>query len=334
MSLENVTDPSAVRRAVEEFKAVGQRQFLERYGFGASRGWMLRVDGQDYDAKAILGAAHGYEHPALGPLPQSEFHGGKPTAIKLRELGFVVIEPPAPTRNPAWSRDEIILALDLYMRHRPSFPGDRHPEVIELSQLLNRIAAINMISGSDSFRNGNSVAMKLQNFRSLDPSQSGKGLPATGKGDAEVWAHFVGDAESLRATAAAIKATIIAFEQTGMGQEPDDGEEAEEGRILTRLHRTRERNRQLVEKRKAKALQENGSLRCEACSFDFSARYGERGGGFIECHHTKPLSALSPGEKTKLDELALLCANCHRMIHVRRPWLTVKELKTALRPIG
>ena len=50
---------------------------------------MLRhEDGQEYDAKAVLGAAHGYQHPTLRPLPQSEFYGGLPTARKLRELGF------------------------------------------------------------------------------------------------------------------------------------------------------------------------------------------------------------------------------------------------------
>jgi 5-methylcytosine-specific restriction protein A len=106
-----------------------------------------------------------------------------------------------------------------------------------------------------------------------------------------------------------------------------DGEDAEEGRVLTRQHRFRERNRVIVERRKAKALREQGSLHCEACSFDFGARYGERGSGFIECHHTRPVSTLKPGEKTRLEDLALLCANCHRMIHIRRPWMTVTELR-------
>ena len=165
MPFEDITDPSAVRRALGEFRAIGQLRFLKKYGFGASRGWMLRdADGEEYDAKAILGAAHGYQHPTLGPLPQSQFYGGLPTARKLRELGFTVTEPTSP-RNPVWSRDELILALDLYMRHRPSFPDDRHPEVIELSRLLNRLAAMTKTAGCESFRNGNGVAMKLQNFR-------------------------------------------------------------------------------------------------------------------------------------------------------------------------
>jgi len=137
MPLEDITDPQAVRRAIEEFKAIGQSRFLRKYSFGASRGWMLRdEDGSEYDAKVILGAAHGYQHPALGYLPQSEFHGGAATAHKLREIGFTVIEPEA-RRNPVWSRDELILALDLYMRHCPSFPNDKHPEVIALSSSLS-----------------------------------------------------------------------------------------------------------------------------------------------------------------------------------------------------
>lgn len=192
MAFEDITDPSAVWQAIEEFRAIGQAQFLKKYGFGASRGWMLQNDGQEYDAKAVLGAAHGYQYPALGPLPYDQFHGGVPTARKLRELGFTVIEPDH-RRNPVWSRDELILALDLYMRHRPSFPDGRHPEVVELSRLLNRLAAATETVGTDKFRNGNGVAMKLQNFRRLDPSQSGKGLPGGGKGEEEVWAIFADD---------------------------------------------------------------------------------------------------------------------------------------------
>ena len=42
MALEDITDPEAVRRAIEEFKAISQTQFLDKYHFGASRGWMVR----------------------------------------------------------------------------------------------------------------------------------------------------------------------------------------------------------------------------------------------------------------------------------------------------
>jgi len=62
------------------------------------------------------------------------------------------------------------------------------------------------------------------------------------------------------------------------------------------------------------------------------AEYGDHGDGFIECHHTKPVSELQVGEKTKLSDLALVCSNCHRMIHRKRPWLSVDGIRTLLSP--
>ncbi|GMO57972.1 HNH endonuclease [Bradyrhizobium ottawaense] len=325
MALEDLTDPSAVLRALEEFRGLGQRKFLEKYGFGSSRGWMLvDADGHEYDAKAIIGAAHGYQYPARGPLPQSEFHGGQPTARKLRELGFKIIEPTT-RRNPVWTRDELILALELYLRHRPSFPDDKHPDVIELSGVLNRLARTTTTSSEESFRNANGVAMKLQNFRRLDPSEKGKGLSGGGRGEVEVWTVFADEPERLRSAAKAIRAAVVGI-QNFPNPEPE-GEDAEEGRILTRLHQIRERDYRIVERRKLQALRANGALHCEACGFNFSLKYGDRGNGFIECHHAKPVSELQPGEKTKLNDLILLCANCHRMVHSRRPWLSLDELR-------
>ena len=43
--------------------------------------------------------------------------------------------------------------------------------------------------------------------------------------------------------------------------------------------------------------------------FDFPAKYGERGDGFIEYHHTKPVSELDVGAKTKLADPSLVYSN-------------------------
>ncbi len=86
-------------------------------------------------------------------------------------------------RNPTWNQDELILALDLYLRS--GFLDDRHPDVIELS-VLNRLAAS---APTPTFRNPNGVSTKLGNLRSLDPSHPGA-LPATGRGDVAVWEEF------------------------------------------------------------------------------------------------------------------------------------------------
>jgi 5-methylcytosine-specific restriction enzyme A len=96
------------------------------------------------------------------------------------------------------------------------------------------------------------------------------------------------------------------------------------------MHRVRERNRELVRRKRDAVLRETGRLACEACGFDFNEGYGEHGRGFIEVHHLLPLYALAPGSRTRMQDLAVLCANCHRMVHAKAKWLTLSELKELL----
>lgn len=246
------------------------------------------------------------------------------------EVSFAdVIEAPASakmSRNPPWTRDELILALDIYLDH--PMAGEKSPVVQELSELLNRFWAATELDRK-TLRNPAGVSMKFGNFQGLDPAYlaSGrKGLPHGSRGDEEVWREFADDRVRLRGTAASIR---MALNQTpSMVTSQDTGQEAEaaEGALLTRLHHYRERDASLARKRKAQALAAHGRLVCEACDFDFAQAYGERGDGFIEVHHTRPLETLQPGTRTKLSELAILCANCHRMVHARRPWLSMGEL--------
>lgn len=80
-----------------------------------------------------------------------------------------------------------------------------------------------------------------------------------------------------------------------------------------RLHRRIERDSSAA--RKAKKV--HGHV-CQACGFDFQAVYGELGAAFIEAHHLTPLAALPEGEPAPQDpktDFAVLCSNCHRMIH-------------------
>jgi 5-methylcytosine-specific restriction enzyme A len=61
-----------------------------------------------------------------------------------------------------------------------------------------------------------------------------------------------------------------------------------------------------------------GKLVCEVenCGFDFAKRYGALGEGYAQVHHLLPLSkAPKEGREIKLSDLAVVCANCHVMIH-------------------
>ena len=105
---------------------------------------------------------------------------------------------------------------------------------------------------------------------------------------------------------------------------------SEGGRRLV-SHLRRERKRAVIEAKKAAVLSSTGRLSCEACGFDFSAAYGSIGKGFCEVHHLSPLSASDESVTTTLADLAVLCSNCHRIIHRSDPMLSVAELSAVIR---
>lgn len=228
--------------------------------------------------------------------------------------------------NSKWTRDELILALDLYFRVSPRNHSENHPEVVALSELLNTLPQDTHPDRGPNFRNRNGVYMKLCNFLRFDPAYDGKGLTAGGKMDEVVWNEFAEDRPRLERTAAAIRKAISQPAEEAEAPIPED-EEFPEGRLLTRLHQRKERSAKLVAKKKEEVLKGTGAPSCEVCGFDFETEYGAIGNGFAECHHKKPVSELDPGTKTKLSDLAIVCANCHRMLHRVRPWLTIQKLQ-------
>jgi putative restriction endonuclease len=111
----------------------------------------------------------------------------------------------------------------------------------------------------------------------------------------------------------------------------DDELSFPEGKTIYRIHRTRERNQKVVKLAKEKFIGEHGYLYCEACGFSFKEKYGDIGKGFIEAHHVLPLSQIQNEVNTKIKDIVLLCSNCHRIIHRKRPWLNKNELKSLIK---
>lgn len=233
----------------------------------------------------------------------------------------------ARSRKSVWLRDELILALDLYQQsgRKPS-----ESALDELSATLRSMPIEPELAVDPGFRSHDSMYYKLANFASLDPAAGIKGLDKCGLGDRQVWDEFADDPARLKGVAAAIRANLASVTPTGP-ETDDEIADAPEGKILTRAHRVRERNRTLVARKKREAMEAEGRLACATCAFDFAVAYGSHGEGFIECHHTVPVSQLTPGARTRLADLALVCANCHRMIHRRAPWLSLPELAAILR---
>jgi len=120
-------------------------------------------------------------------------------------------------------------------------------------------------------------------------------------------------------------------EAQGISDDPSitTSEAVEGGRSLVE-HFQRERSRSLVEAKRRAFRAAHGRLFCEACLLSETALPPGIGEGCFEVHHLVALSARQSSVLTRIDDLALLCANCHRMIHRSNPMLTVAQLQATL----
>lgn len=104
----------------------------------------------------------------------------------------------------------------------------------------------------------------------------------------------------------------------------EDNYTLQEKRMYT-LHRRIERDPST-----SRAVKKALGTTCQGCDFDFEAVYGDVGRNYIEAHHLIPLSQL-PEEKVIFVDVktgfAVLCANCHRMMHRRNGPRTIDELR-------
>ena len=105
--------------------------------------------------------------------------------LDLIKNGYIKVN-----KNPKWNYAELVLALELYMLHRPNPPGKNYRDVKILSNLLRLNALSDEIYLNKTFRNTNGVAMKLQNFRRFDEMFKGKGLRQGGGLERDIWDRY------------------------------------------------------------------------------------------------------------------------------------------------
>jgi hypothetical protein len=184
MALKDISDPGAVRRAVEEFDELGREAFLSKYGFKKARQFFLELNGSRYDSKAILGRAHGIQFPGDGNLAWDEFSGGeRTTRKKLTDLGFTVVKKGlnvGGTPEDAMPVGELINWV-LELQH--SWSDENTPEMQERGELV---------------RNEIPVAIKslLPEPGSLPFSPDVEGRDATGKKSRVPWVRIYSKAQS------------------------------------------------------------------------------------------------------------------------------------------
>ena len=227
-------------------------------------------------------------------------------------------------RNPNWTREELILALDLYVSSGRCALDDRNPDVVALSLLLRSLPIHASDSRMDDFRSPNGVSLKLQNLASVDHGVGG--MPHGSRLEPILIAEFAADAPRLRGLAQTYRESVPEARTVA---EPEESMSYPEGAYAYRIHRGRERNQRLIREKKQQAWR-NGALACEVCGLRPEDLYPQNGERALECHHIIPLSSLSGIRRTRLDDLALVCASCHRVLHASNPPIVPIALAASL----
>lgn len=115
--------------------------------------------------------------------------------------------------NHSWTREELILALDLYKRFSGIIPDTKHPEIIALASYLSDLALLHDEHQYRAGRSKASIVYKLSNFRSLDPLARARGklgYSNVGTLDRVIWREFADEPLKLRSAADEIRLSIDA----------------------------------------------------------------------------------------------------------------------------
>jgi 5-methylcytosine-specific restriction enzyme A len=218
-------------------------------------------------------------------------------------------------RNPDWTEDEIVLVIDFLQRTQSQVPDVTDTELVALSNRLQSMPIHAIEVRQPAFRSPNNVRLKCFNLLANEPGL----YHATNlvKTNTEIWRRYWGDP---KAVAAFIDQIGIAAESLAdTDSDTDEADEAfQEGGLVLRAHRARERHPGLRKKLLAHLRKSGVALGCAGCrtSTKDYASLGSVAERLFEVHHIRPLGKRGHGSRTTtLRDLVLLCANCHRLIH-------------------
>lgn len=232
-------------------------------------------------------------------------------------------------RNPTWSKEEIILALDLYFKLDYGQMHGRNPLIIQLSNELRNLNIHKDIPEKEKFRSVNSVALKLANLKKSDQNFSGKGMRDGGKLEKELWNKFHTHRDKLSKEADLIRQLYLKPKsEKQKASEPKTNHRTE---FLFQYHKNRETDPLVIKVKKELVLSESKKLKCEVCGFDSLAFYGEIGNDLMEIHYSKEIKSEPGLESSDMNDFIIVCSNCHKALDKNYGLLDASDLKKIIR---
>ena len=212
--------------------------------------------------------------------------------------------------SASFTRDEVILALDvLYFSENGRVTADSD-EIKELSLLLNRLPIHPLENRRADFRNPHGVAVQLSKFRSN--CNTGKKDPHLGSVFFDVAFEYEDRIDELHSIAKSIRKNKEVFVSLFGSPLEDNG--FPEGILLGHLHN-------IIEQRDGAKLELNDH--CEICNSRPALCY-RNVGPLLQNHLAVAPTLMDYSKKYRANSFLTVCPTCHAALHRYRPWL-IKE---------
>lgn len=215
--------------------------------------------------------------------------------------------------NASFTRDEVILALDVLYSNSGITPKPESMKIQELAKVLHHLPIHPTETRKKDFRTPTGVQAQINRYQHRYANMVGSMFY-------EIDAEFEGRHDELHAIASAIRGNVASFNKTIFG-DPLENEGFPEGSLLGHLHR-------VVETRDSAML--IPGKRCEVCQIETDDIYPDCP-SLMRLHLTVPVTALDGNKKYGANDFITVCPNCHAALHRRRPWLTKANCGELLR---
>ena len=308
--------------------------YIDRYGIPKDRHsvkYSLKYDGKLYPPKYVISIANKFESGE--EWEPEHFSGGQETNQYLENLGFTIVTTGTrsivyPIESHSWRGISDTVAIKVLDKSAFLHHGSGVPRDFKVFFGLDKLAPdqkvdITLVHKDRRFGAHFEMDKALERMRLFWRSDFADLL----KESLPEWYQAFSKGIELdsdrpemrlqRLSGSEYQVDFIRPAEIKLDIDADVAEETQtrsEGAARYSYSKRYERN---PENRK-KAIEIHG-CKCCICGFDFELVYGERGKGFIEVHHTKPLSEVE--DEIVIDpatDLVPVCSNCHRMIHRRK----------------
>jgi len=219
--------------------------------------------------------------------------------------------------SASFTRDEVILALDILLSSYNGRISADSKEMADLSALLNRLPIHPLEIRREDFRNITGITRQINLYRTS--CNTGKRDPNVGWAFFDVAFEYEHRYDELHSIAKAIRKNEPLYSIMFGSSVEDIG--FPEGILLGHLHR-------VLEVRDGAKIPPSET--CEICKLNPALCYHSRG-ELLQQHLMIPPIELDGNKKCPAECFITVCPNCHAELHRFRPWRTKDNYGEVLR---